>query len=261
MSDGCRFAKLAGVALLGLSACEAARDAVEPPEGPREGQGPVASSSGKRGQGVAEKLPVRPTASVGKTWATLRLPKGGSFAIQAESPRAPIDRLGTVAIVTRRGGEIRTMSGPVRLLGNTDALVSRAPHHEATEVELSLVDRVGEDTVVRVDLAVRSGEDLQHAYLESSLWLVSSRGGRLRLENLWSGAGGEYHSAFEACSYGVEVEFASASSGGIARRCAPWLTRGRHAHEYSDCPFATPAGCPASVVVAKLPSIAAGAMP
>jgi hypothetical protein len=132
------------------------------------------------------------------------------------------------------------------------ALAARAGRHEETRAEMKVIGESGGVSVVSIDVGTQSGEDIRNSYLESTLWAVRTMAADIQLSQLWSGPGGEYHTAFEACMFGVNVELALNANGGISRTCKPFLTRGAGAQDFSACPSAEPAGCAETIVVSAI---------
>jgi len=240
----------------GSKGSEPPRTAADPAANPQASAAPLASTAPapETAAPAAAALPppsgCEPAAAAApptpeKPWASLQLPNGTTLTLEAESPQTPIGSLGVAQLRLSRGDASACVAPFIEL----NELAARAGAHEGTKAELSVVGESSGVVVVRVDVGTQAGEDLQNAFLESSLWAVKAGADDLQLSRLWSGPGGEYHTAFDACLFGVEVAFVLQANGAISRTCKPILTRGDEAQELDACPSAAPAGCAEAVVV------------
>jgi hypothetical protein len=181
-------------------------------------------------------------------WETLPLPHGLIISVEAQSPRSPLSALGVVQVRIVRSDSPTGTSRVVPFMDLSD-LAARAGKHDATEVEVKGIGKLKDRSVVLINIATRSGEDIRDCFVQSTLWSIQETRDGLSISSLWSGFGGESHMAFESCLFGVAVDFTVASDGDISRTCHPFLSKGSRANDFAACPRAEPAGCAETVVV------------
>jgi hypothetical protein len=168
--------------------------------------------------------------------------------IRTERPGAVLDKLGVTTLTISHQAEHFAVNGLEAILGDIGALVARARGHEETDAFVEEVAKTPSATVVAVTIRTSSGEDLRHSFFQTAIWQVRIRPDGIVATTLWSGPGGESHSYFDACLFGMQMSYELNAQGRVLRHCKRISERYTDALRHSDCATAPDMKCSEEII-------------
>lgn len=169
-----------------------------------------------------------------QAWGAVSPEPGLRVELTAQHPSNRIGEIGSIELRVVQGAATATVSEQQAIFGPFTGPMAKVENYDSSDVSLEHVTTRSEQHLVAVHLAAISGEDVRTVVFQTALWRITGSS-PAKMARVWTGPGDEYHVFFDACTFGVQVEYRVTSPDTVIRHCEVVTKRTPEASRFADC--------------------------